>query len=393
MALSSGNFPIYIHNNQFYFNTEDLLSYSSGDMPIFLNGSNVSYSEINLYSAGQANASGTLSTVIPTGLHVETSNLSLYIDNRVPDSGNIGVFSRGLEEASGDINLWHNGSIKATDDIPICSFGAYLESEITVNTYSRGVEFFPIYTIGGVEGRKWGESTSALSIFSENVQSSGSEYIIGDTVDLYIDGATPTEYSIDFPIYTRVDSGFSSGVFPITINSKTLKYNSGHLGLYSNSTSSVDVIGGLYESLGIFQMGYYGGNIISAQSFWKDSSGVLPIYTETSERAMLDLYTKCGPFGSSGDITSYSIGAYNSSGDIGVYISSDNFERSGDIPIYLEAKSCATISLYTYNYAENSGDISIFSNGVIDTKIGYNPLYLYGNGVENTSMSLYFHGF
>ena len=298
MALSSGNFNLYTSNNQFYFDTDpvagedfefNLTTPMSGDFGLFLNGANAISADIDIYSGGISSDSGTMPISMPLGTYVSSGVLPLYTDNRVPDSGNIDIYSRGLDSSSGNIPISFEGSVKVSGQtVNTYSFGAYLMSGVTLPTYVKGHVTFPIYSLGGDGEGPAGNIYENLPLYIGNVQASGSSLITGETMPLYIP-AIPTNYSGVFPIYAMSDNGYSSGIFPIAINSRVRYSYESSMPLYFPAAVTAGVLGGEYESMPVFSMGYYGYIPVIRDTSWKISSGVFSIYTESAERAMIDL--------------------------------------------------------------------------------------------------------
>lgn len=403
LAPTPASFGLYTYNSDFYFDTDlitgeefefNLTTPMSGDMSIFSKGGNVVGSNMPTYLYGEASESGFIHINQPSGVYTREAYMPLYIDNRVPDSGNISTYMRGVDASSGNIPIHEYGMIPVSgQNINMYSFGAYLESGIKLPMFVEGHIIFPIYTLGGQDNKPAGDGYAHMPLYIDNSQPSGGSTIItGETMPLYT-RAIPSELNEVLPIYIMSDNGYSSGIFPIAINSIPKNPYVFSMPIYMPSTTTADVMGGEYQNMPVFSMGYYGTTTVVRETSWTKHSGVLPIYTEAPERAMLNMYTKCGPFPASGNISTYLISAYSGSGDIPLYITSDDFERSGDIPIFMDARQKALLSIYTLSKVEGSESINVYQDGILGNNNANMSTYLYGNQPISSDIWIYFHGF
>jgi len=271
---SSGDIPFYTVTTQS----------SSGNMPIYTFGIGEASGDIPIYASGAVVKTGD----IPFHLRVkEVSSMSFFVDCKNFSSGDLTPFyEKGYESMSfwcsgvnyqdGELNFYTkcyesipfyaSGMTMEDGYLPYRTFGYesmpfYIKGYETLPFYTKGYESMPWYTYGGLTPN-YGQTNGDMPFVAFNGVS-GSGGLINESMGIYASGRSPVEMSGCPTWFVLGPTLPASASIPFVLNTVPPSGYNQNLNYYMLAAQNQNVLGGNYQSMNIFSLGFYGTTVVT----------------------------------------------------------------------------------------------------------------------------------
>lgn len=275
---SSGNLPFYSYGKEntntsinFYehgwdnFNTS-MQFYSSGNIGGIFEFDTVGLSsgEMNFYTKGAYLKNAELPYYI-RGIDSFSGVMPFYTKGHLYKDSSLNYYTRGHDVASGDMSFWMSG--------------AYIK-DAELDFYSKGFEVMSFYIFGGLTPN-YGQSKESLPFCLYN---NGSDEEV-DSLNYSISGRSPVQDSGNITFYITGPIGEYQDSMSFVLNSVPPTSYATSLSFYENATTASGVMGGVYEGLDNFIMGFYGDTTVPNGSDYEiagsgEIAGNITFFTE-----------------------------------------------------------------------------------------------------------------